>query len=154
VPENDSVAVSHALDEDLVGLLALIAGYQRFYGEEPDDARNRIFFARFITPSDAGAVLQARDPRTGEPLGFATLYWSYSSTRADEQVLMNDLFVVDAARGRGVGRALIDAAAATARERGATRLVWSTAPDNATAQRLYDRTGAERSTWVEYELTV
>jgi hypothetical protein len=32
--------------------------------------------------------------------------------------------------------------------------VWSTAPDNATAQRLCDRTGAERSTWLEYELTV
>jgi ribosomal protein S18 acetylase RimI-like enzyme len=80
------------------------------------------------------------------------LYWTFSSTRADEQVLMNDLFVVEAARGRGVGRALIDAAAASARERGAARLVWSTAPDNTTAQGLYDRTGAERSTWLEYEL--
>jgi len=152
VSENNGFGVSHALDEELVGLLALIAGYQRFYGAEPDDARNRIFFARFISPSDAGALLQARDTQTGEPLGFATLYWTFSSTRADEQVLMNDLFVADAARGRGVGRALVDAAAATASERGAARLVWATAPDNATAQRLYDRTGAERSTWLEYEL--
>jgi hypothetical protein len=32
--------------------------------------------------------------------------------------------------------------------------VWSTAPDNTTAQRLYDRTGATRSSWYEYELEV
>ena len=152
VSDDDGFEISHALDEELVGLLPLLAGYQRFYGAEPDDARNRIFFARFVSPSEDGALLQARDTETGAPLGFATLYWTFSSTRAEEQVLMNDLFVADAARGRGVGRALIAAAARSARERVATRLVWSTAPDNATAQRLYDRTGAERSTWLEYEL--
>ncbi len=149
-----SLDIAPATEADLGDVLPLFAGYQRFYGAEPDGARNRIFFARFISPSEVGALLQARDAESGEPLGFATLYWTFSSTRADEQVLMKDLFVVDAARGRGVGRALIDAAAATARERGAERLVWSTAPDNLAAQALYDRTGAERSTWLEYELTL
>jgi ribosomal protein S18 acetylase RimI-like enzyme len=67
---------------------------------------------------------------------------------------MHDLFVEGPARGRGVGRALIEAAAAIARERGAHQLEWSTAPDNVTAQRLYDSTGAARSEWVEYELDV
>ncbi len=148
------ITVEPALDEDLVALLPLFAGYQRFYGAEPDDARNRAFFARFIAPSDAGALLQARDAQTGEPLGFATLYWTFSSTRAEEQVLMNDLFVVEEARGRQVGRRLIDAAAEQARARGTRTLAWMTAPDNATAQRLYDRTGAARSTWLEYELEV
>ncbi len=40
---------------------------------------------------------------------------------------MNDLFVEEAARGRGVGRALIEASAATTRERGAHHLEWVTA---------------------------
>ena len=39
-----------------------------------------------------------------------------------------------------------------ARKRGAHRLEWATAPDNHTAQRLYDATGAKPSTWIEYEL--
>ena len=95
-------------------------------------------------------LLGARDG--GELLGYACLYWHFSSTRAVETVLMNDLFVSEAARGQGVGRALIEASAAVARERGAAHLEWSTAPDNLTAQRLYDSTGAERSEWVEYEL--
>jgi GNAT superfamily N-acetyltransferase len=65
---------------------------------------------------------------------------------------MNDLFVAADGRGRGVGRALIEASADVARERGAAHLEWATAPDNLTAQRLYDSTGAERSEWVGYEL--
>ncbi len=132
-------------------LLPLIAAYQRFYEvAEIDGERNRAFFRRFLAPSEDGMLLGARD--RDEILGYACLYWHFSSTQAVETVLMNDLFVGEGARGQGVGRALIEASAAVARERGAARLQWSTAPDNHTAQRLYDSTGAERSEWVEYEL--
>ena len=147
------VTVSPALDEDLLALLPLFAGYQRFYEAEPDDARNRAFFSRFVAPSAEGVLLAARDDG-GEPLAFATVYWTFSSVSARETALMNDLFVVEAGRGRGVGRALIDAAAQAAREHGAHVLTWMTAPDNTTAQALYDRTGAAASTWVEYELAL
>jgi GNAT superfamily N-acetyltransferase len=148
------IEVAPALDEDLVGLLPLFAGYQRFYGSEPDDPRNRAFFARFVTPSDDGVLLAARDGADGTPLGFACIYWTFSSVTAREVALMNDLFVVEAARGRGVGRALIDAAAQVARDRDKNVLSWMTAPDNTAAQRLYDRTGAAKSAWLEYELTL
>jgi GNAT superfamily N-acetyltransferase len=132
-------------------LLPLIAAYQRFYRvEEIDEERNRAFFRRFLAPSEDGMLLGAR--AGDELLGYACLYWHFSSLSASESVLMNDLFVTEAARGRGVGRALIEASAEVARGRGAANLEWSTAPDNLTAQRLYDSTGAERSEWVEYEL--
>jgi GNAT superfamily N-acetyltransferase len=132
-------------------LLPLIAAYQRFYkADDVDEERNRAFFRRFLAPSENGMLLGARDG--DELLGYACLYWHFSSTQAVETVLMNDLFVTEAARGRGVGRALIEASAGVGRERGATQLQWSTAPDNHTAQRLYDSTGAERSEWIEYEL--
>jgi GNAT superfamily N-acetyltransferase len=132
-------------------LLPLIAAYQRFYeAEEIDDERNRAFFSRFLAPSDDGMLLGAW--RDGELLGYACLYWSFTSTVPAETVLMNDLYVVPETRSQGVGRALIEASAAIARKRGAERLEWMTAPDNETAQRLYDSTGAERSEWVEYEL--
>ncbi|MGC1165461.1 MAG: GNAT family N-acetyltransferase [Solirubrobacterales bacterium] len=132
-------------------LLPLIGAYQRFYEvEEIDEERNRAFFRRFLAPSDVGMLLGARDG--GELVGYSCLYWHFSSTQAVETVLMNDLFVSEAARSRGVGRGLIEASADLARERGAAQLQWSTAPSNITAQRLYDSTGAERSEWVEYEL--
>lgn len=132
-------------------LLPLIAAYQRFYEVgEIDAERNRAFFRRFLAPSDDGLLLGARSE--GRLVGYACLYWHFSSLEAVETVLMNDLFVVDDQRGRGVGRALIEASAEVARERGAPYLEWATAPDNETAQRLYDSTGAERSKSISYEL--
>jgi GNAT superfamily N-acetyltransferase len=137
--------------DELERLLPLIAAYQRFYEvDEIDEGRNRDFFRRFLAPSEDGLLLGARDG--GELVGYACLYWHFSSLSARESVLMNDLFVSEAARGRGVGRALIEASAAVARERGAAHLEWATAPDNHVAQRLYDSTGAERSEWIDYEL--
>ncbi len=134
-------------------LLPLIAAYQRFYEvEEIDEERNRGFFRRFLAPSEEGMLLGAR--QDGELVGYACLYWHFSSLSATEAVLMNDLFVSEAARGRGVGRGLIEASASAARERGASHLEWATAPDNLTAQRLYDSTGATRSEWIGYELEI
>jgi GNAT superfamily N-acetyltransferase len=148
------VDVSPVREEEFDELLPLIAAYQRFYEvDEIDNDRNRFFFRRFIAPSEDGLILAARD-EGGAILGYACLYWHFSSLAAVETVLMNDLFVAPEARGRGVGRALIEASAAVARERGAAWLEWATAPDNHTAQRLYDSMTSEKSTWLEYELDV
>ncbi len=140
-------------EQQFEALLPMIAAYQAFYeAEEIDGERNRRFFSRFLAPSDEGMMIGAW--RDGELVGYACLYWHHSSTQARDTVLMNDLYVAEAARGLGVGRALIEASRDVARERGAPHVEWSTRPDNVTAQRLYDSTGAERSTWIEYELGV
>jgi GNAT superfamily N-acetyltransferase len=137
--------------QELEEVLPLIAGYQQFYGAQPDDARNRAFFSRFLHPSAEGLLLGAW--MEGRLAGFATLYWFFSSTKAAETVLMNDLYVRHDVRGGGIGRALISSAVDEARRRGAAHLEWFTAPDNLTAQRLYDSVpGAERSTWYAYEI--
>jgi GNAT superfamily N-acetyltransferase len=147
------VEIAPIAPEELEELLPLIAAYQRFYEvENVDGERNRAFFRRFLGPSEDGLLLGARSE--GRLVGYACLYWHFSSLEACESVLMNDLYVDESARGQGVGRALIEAAAAVAREREVPFVEWSTAPDNETAQRLYDSTGAERTEWFSYELRV
>lgn len=148
-----AVEVRALAEEELEDALPLIAGYQVFYEAEPDDERNRAFFRRFLAPSDEGLLLGAWD---GERLvGFATIYWTYSSTLPGDIALMNDLFVVEEARGTGIGEALIDACVEAARERGLPILEWFTATDNHRAQRLYDRyPGAEKTTWHAYDVEV
>jgi GNAT superfamily N-acetyltransferase len=150
MPKGLEIEPLRRLDE-LEQLLPAIAAYQRFYAvEDIDEERNRAFFARFLSPSGDGMLLVASEE--GEFRGYACLYWHLSSLAAAETVLMNDLFVAENSRGAGVGRALIEASAEIARDRGAASLEWATAPDNERAQRLYDSTGAERSVWIEYEL--
>jgi GNAT superfamily N-acetyltransferase len=147
------VEIAPIAPEEFEELLPLIAAYQRFYEvEKVDDDHNRAFFRRFLAPSEDGLILGARNE--GRLVGYACLYWHFSSLEACESVLMNDLFVDESARGQGVGRALIGAAAAVAREREVPFVEWSTAPDNKTAQHLYDTTGAERTEWFSYELRV
>jgi len=125
--------------------------YQEFYEvEDIDPARNRAFFSRFLGGTDDGWLLGAFDGE--EAIGFGCFYRTMSSLSATDVVLLNDLYVSESARGKGAGRALIEAGAGLAREAGATHLVWETAPDNHRAQALYDTTGAEKSTWLEYEL--
>jgi GNAT superfamily N-acetyltransferase len=148
-------AIAPATQDGLDDVLPLFAGYQRFYaGRARDDDHNRAFLARFVAPGEDGLLLVARDTETGAAVGFANLYWTFSSVSAEEHAVMNDLFVSDQARGGSVGHALIEAAAQAARERGHTRMSWQTAVDNRRAQRLYERFDGERTIWFEYEIAL
>ena len=140
--------------EGLAAVEPLFADYQRFYEvEEIDPDRNRVFLRRFTDSDDEGWLFGAFEE--GEILGFTCLHRSKSSLRAADAVLMYDLFVLPKARGKGVGRALVEKALEVTRESGAACLEWSTAPDNVTAQRLYDSMpGAEKSSWLVYEIDV
>ena len=147
----DELRIAPITASGLEALLPLIAAYQRFYEvEEIDEERNRAFFSRFLAPSEDGMLIGAW--RGEELAGYACLYWHFTSLVPAETVLMNDLYVAERHRGEGVGRALIEASAEVARKRGAHQLQWVTAPDNETARRLYDTTGAESEPSIEYEL--
>ena len=147
----DDLRIAPATADELDELLPLFAAYQRFYGaDRPDDAHNREFFGRFVDPSDHGSLLGAW--QGGKAVGYAGLFWTFTSVSTRDIVLLNDLFVVEEARGAGVGRALIAATVEIARERGAAKVRWWTELDNRRAQSLYESTGAARSAWFEYEL--
>jgi GNAT superfamily N-acetyltransferase len=135
---------------DLPELMPMMRGYCDFYRVDPSDDRLLALVNALIENPDEGVQLIARGD--GAPLGFATIYWSWQTLYAARVGVLNDLYVESAARGTGTGRALIDRGLALCRDRGAEKLVWETAPDNATAQRLYDGIGAAKSTWLSYEL--
>jgi GNAT superfamily N-acetyltransferase len=124
--------------------------YCDFYETAPsEDALRALAETLIDDPQGAGVQLIARDEsEEGDALGFATVYWMWSTTRAARIAVMNDLFVAPAARRRGVGEALIAASLDVARERGAVQ----TAPDNRTAQTLYERVGGIRESWYDYYL--
>ena len=105
-------------------------------------------------PHKEGVQLIARDD-SGGAIGFATVFWTWSTLSASRIAVMNDIFVDASARGGGVADALIAACAERAREHGATSLDWTTAHDNARAQTVYDRVGAQRDArWLDYSLAL
>jgi GNAT superfamily N-acetyltransferase len=135
-------------------LLPLMRAYCDFYGVSPDDesllALSRALMA---DPEHEGIQLIARDG-SGQAVGFATVFWTWSTLDAGRIGVMNDLFVAPEARGGGAAEALIEACRERCREHGAVRLSWQTATDNRRAQAVYERVGAARSQWVDYSLRV
>jgi GNAT superfamily N-acetyltransferase len=147
-----AVAISRVGLTDLPTLLPLLRAYCDFYEVEPRDDRLVSLCRALVDDPGEGSQLLARDDETAAPLGFATLFWTWQTLDAARIGVMNDLYVVPEARGRGVGRALIESCRAACRRRGIGKLAWETAPDNETAQRLYDSLGAESSSWLAYEI--
>jgi ribosomal protein S18 acetylase RimI-like enzyme len=140
-----TMRVATASGRDVALVAPLFDAYRRFYGQPSDLA----LAARFIDARLRGreSVVLLAEVEAAEPpaaLGFAQLYPSFSSVSAAPIWIVNDLFVVPTARGRGVGHRLLDAARAHAEHTGACRLVLSTARTNVGAQRLYESLGYER----------
>ncbi len=149
------MTISVAAERDLEELLGLMRAYCDFYSVAPaDDDLCAMSRALIADPAREGVQLLAREYDSGAAVGFATIFWTWATTRAARIGTMNDLFVAPQARGHGVATALIEACAQQCAQRGAIALEWETALDNERAQAVYDRVGGRRSRWLSYELTV
>jgi GNAT superfamily N-acetyltransferase len=139
-------------EAELADLLPLMRAYCDFYGVAPTDEK-LLSLARTLLadPECEGFQLIARDPE-GRAVGFATVYWSWSTLAAARTAIMNDLFVHPAARGSGLAEALIEECRVRSGRRGAVSMTWQTGKDNARSQRVYERVGATRAEWVDGRL--
>jgi GNAT superfamily N-acetyltransferase len=141
-------------EEQLGELLPLVRGYCDFYGVSPsDEALLELSRALMADPEREGVQLLARD-NSGRAVGFATIFWTWSTSSAARIGTMNDLFVAPEGRGTGAAEALIAACVERCRERGAVRLEWQTALDNHRAQAVYERVGGHSERWLDYSLPV
>lgn len=85
-------------------------------------------------------------------VGFVTLYYTYSTLRAQKAAIMNDLYVDAGFRGAGVAQDLFAAIRDFCRKDGCAYLSWETAADNSRAQRFYEKMGGERGNWLNYSI--
>ncbi len=87
----------------------------------------------------------------GRPVGLVHYLYHRTCWSQANNCYLQDLYADPAARGTGVGRALIAAVHAAAAKRGVTNVYWMTHETNATARRLYDRV-ARRTGFIEYDM--
>jgi GNAT superfamily N-acetyltransferase len=90
----------------------------------------------------------------GQPAGFALFFHNYSTFRARPGIYLEDLFVLPALRGKGIGKALLKELARLAVERGCARLEWSVLDWNSPAIEFYRSLGAEpQEEWTIFRVT-
>ena len=135
---DENTTISRAGPADLDALAALFDAYRQFY-EQPSDLPRARQWLRERLRFGESMVLVAK--RGGIAVGFTQLYPMFSSVRTARTWILNDLFVDAGARRKGVARALLDAAAAFAREDGAMGISLETRQDNAAARALYRAAG-------------
>ena len=123
--------------------------YLVFYRARWSDEVANATFARIFDPLEPVHALVAE--RGGDLIGFTHYLFRRSTWLINSQCYLQDLYVGEAVRGCGVGRALIAAVAAAAKEAGAARVYWNTHETNAVARRLYDAV-AERTGFIQYRI--
>ena len=139
--------VRDILAEDKAAWLPLYQGYLDFYETSLAPDLIALTFSRLLDPAEPMFALVAENDR--ELVGVAHCILHRSTGTRGEYCYLQDLFTAPAARGQGVGRALIEAVYARADALGCTRVYWHTHEDNKTAQALYEKV-ATRSPFIQY----
>jgi GNAT superfamily N-acetyltransferase len=146
-----SIFVRRLAQADHDAWLPLWKGYQAFYKADIPDDVSAFTWARFHDPDEPMFALGAFE---GEVLVGITHYLFHRTCWAIERTCyLQDLFTAEAARGKSVGRALIEAVYAAAKLERCQRVYWQTHETNAEAQVLYNKV-AERSGFIVYRMPI
>jgi GNAT superfamily N-acetyltransferase len=144
-----SIDVRPVADGDFFAWLDLYEKYAEFYETPLTDQKALLLWSWLTAPDHEEDGLVAVD---GDRLvGLAHFREFARPLEGDRGLFLDDLYVADESRGKGVGHTLIEAVRQRAVERGLGVVQWITAHDNRTAQNVYDSV-ASRTSWVTYEI--
>jgi len=152
---NDQVTIRAAVNDDFPRWKPLWDGYNAFYGRAGETALppevTQMTWSRFFDAYEPMHAMVAE--RSGKLLGLVHFLFHRSTTQIAPTCYLQDLFTVEEARGKGVGRALITAVYQRALAAGSPRVYWQTHETNSVAMQLYDKV-AEKSGFVVYRKTL
>lgn len=148
-----TLRIEPATERDTPVILSLIrqlADYEHLASDVVAD--DSLVRSSFFGPEPSAEAVIARVG--DEPVGFAVWFHNHSTFLGRRGLYLEDLFVVPAWRGRGVGRALLVHLAHVAMDRGCGRMEWSVLNWNEPAIRFYRALGARPMTeWTVFRLT-
>ncbi|WP_028547129.1 GNAT family N-acetyltransferase [Paenibacillus taiwanensis] len=147
----DNYVVRKAGQQDIQPLSLLMEAYIVDFYKCPRPEEERLFsLIQMLLQGKEGIQFVAE--QNGELVGFATLYFTYSSIKAHKIAIMNDLYVVEGLRGAGVGTDLFQACHSYQLSHGYASMIWETASSNNRAQAFYRKMGAVPEDWITYSL--
>ena len=140
------IDVVRATPSDIAQVTSLFEKYRAFYRCAPAPGEAERFLTERLENGDSTIFLARAAGETGSPaLGFTQLYPLFSSTAMKRLWLLNDLFVEESHRRRGIGERLIAAGIELARTTKARGLFLETEATNTRAQGLYEKMGFQRN---------
>jgi GNAT superfamily N-acetyltransferase len=142
--------IKRASVEDIEFVAPLFDLYRQFYLQVSDLKATQKFLQDRLSNSES-VIFIAFENETA--VGFTQLYPGFSSIGMKRAWILNDLFVLDSARGKGLGELMIHEAIKFAKSTGASSLSLETAQDNP-AQKLYERLGFKLSSYKHYSLSI
>lgn len=116
--------------------LELFKEYIVFYKSSLSDEQFELTWQRINSEFNIKGLVADVDNKI---VGFTHYIWRPSTWEVEDFCYLEDLYVDPKNRKSGVGRALIKAVEEIAIAKGSKRLYWTTAPDNETARKLYDK---------------
>ncbi|WP_125704353.1 GNAT family N-acetyltransferase [Lacticaseibacillus daqingensis] len=133
---------------------ALVPLMQTYYAGSPvpltvDPVAMREHLIAMSKPNPIGGLLVAT--QGPQPVGFALLYFGFSTRALRRTVTLNDLFVAPSVRRQGIARLLMQATFDWAQAQDCVAVDWVTRTSNATAQHLYEQVGTRESGWLHYQ---
>ena len=132
------IIIRQAVNDDLPQLAGLFNEYRIFYRKEPDMEAAKIFLRDRIQNNESVIYVAVENKRLA---GFTQLYPQFSSTRMRRSWLLNDLFVAEEYRSRGISKQLINAAKQLAKETNSAGLLLETEKTNIIGNQLYPSAG-------------
>lgn len=140
--------IHQATINDLDSLVELFDLYRQFYKQASDLKGAREFLEDRLIKNESIIFIAFDD---GKAVGFTQLFPSFSSVSMQRSWVLNDLYVKETARRKGVAEKLIRKAIAFAEETGSKGILLETAADNVNAQKLYEKIGfIKESTYFYY----
>lgn len=129
--------------------IRLWTGYLTFYKTTLPDEIFDVSFDRLLgkDPRDFNGLIAEID---GKPVGLTHYLFHRHGWKVEDVCYLQDLWAAPEVRGKGIGRALIEAVYERASAAGAPSVYWLTAEDNAPARLLYDRVGV-KSAFIKYQ---
>jgi GNAT superfamily N-acetyltransferase len=144
---SDVLLVRSIAPADFAQWSPLWEGYNSFYERVVPAEVTGTTWSRFFDAYEPVHAMVAEE--RGQLLGLVHYLFHRNTAMIGPTCYLQDLFTNEAARGKGVGRALIEAVYERAKAAGSPRVYWMTHETNLTAMKLYDKV-AERSGFVQY----
>jgi len=146
-----SLVIRNAEPDDLNSLTELMYEYIVGFYQKPRPATEKIhkLIQTLLEKKDGIQFVAEQD---GKLVGFASLFFTFSTMKADKYTVMNDLFVIEQYRDTEVESQLFLECKKYTQENEYVRMSWISAPDNKRAHSFFDKMGGIQENWINYSI--